>query len=46
MEMLILAFLILLNGFFAMAEVALLTARKPRLAALANQGDTLAAAAV
>jgi len=46
MEMLILAFLILLNGVFAMAEVALLTARKPRLAALANQGDTLAAAAV
>ena len=46
MEMLILAFLILLNGFFAMAEVALLTARKPRLAALANQGDMLAAAAV
>jgi Mg2+/Co2+ transporter CorB len=46
MEMLILAFLILLNGFFAMAEVALLTARKPRLAALANQGDALAAAAV
>ena len=46
MEMLILAFLIVLNGFFAMAEVALLTARKPRLAALANQGDTLAAAAV
>ncbi len=46
MEMLILASLILLNGVFAMSEVALLTARKPRLATLANQGDRLAAAAV
>lgn len=46
MEMLILAFLILLNGAFAMSEVALLTARKPRLAALAQRGDALAAAAV
>ena len=46
MEMLILASLILLNAVFAMSEVALLTARKPRLATLANQGDKLAAAAV
>jgi Mg2+/Co2+ transporter CorB len=46
MELLILAFLILLNGVFAMSEVALLTARKPRLSMLANQGDKLAAAAV
>jgi Mg2+/Co2+ transporter CorB len=46
MELLILASLIFLNGLFAMSEVALLTARKPRLAALANQGDKLAAAAV
>ena len=46
MEMLILAFLICLNGVLAMSEVALLTARKPRLAALANRGDALAAAAV
>lgn len=46
MEMLILAFLILLNGAFAMSEVALLTARKPRLAALAQRGDALAAAAI
>jgi len=46
MEILILASLILLNGVFAMSEVALLTARKPRLATLANQGDKLAAAAV
>jgi Mg2+/Co2+ transporter CorB len=46
MELLILASLIFLNGLFAMSEVALLTARKPRLAALANQGDKLATAAV
>ena len=46
MELLILASLILLNGLFAMSEVALLTARKPRLAALARRGDRLAAAAV
>jgi Mg2+/Co2+ transporter CorB len=46
MEMLILACLILLNGAFAMAEVALLTARRPRLTTLAKRGDTLAAAAV
>ncbi len=46
MEILILASLILLNSLFAMSEVALLTARKPRLAALAKNGDALAAAAV
>jgi Mg2+/Co2+ transporter CorB len=46
MELLVLASLILLNGLFAMSEVALLTARKPRLAALARRGDPLAAAAV
>jgi Mg2+/Co2+ transporter CorB len=46
MEILILASLILLNGVFAMSEVALLTARMPRLVTLANRGDTLAAAAV
>jgi Mg2+/Co2+ transporter CorB len=46
MELLLLASLILLNGVFAMSEVALLTARKPRLATLANQGDKMAAAAV
>jgi Mg2+/Co2+ transporter CorB len=44
-EALILLGLILLNGVFAMSEVALLTARKPRLDALAKQGDRLAAAA-
>lgn len=46
MEILILASLILLNGLFAMSEVALLTSRVPRLATLANQGDALAQAAV
>ncbi len=46
MEILILASLILLNGLFAMSEVALLTSRKPRLATLAKNGDLLATAAV
>jgi Mg2+/Co2+ transporter CorB len=46
MEILILAGLIIINGAFAMSEVALLTARMPRLTARANQGDTLSAAAV
>ena len=46
MELAILACLILLNGAFAMSEVALLTARRPRLATAAKQGDRLAAAAV
>jgi Mg2+/Co2+ transporter CorB len=45
METLILVGLILLNGLFAMSEVALLTARGPRLATLAKQGDALAATA-
>jgi magnesium and cobalt exporter, CNNM family len=46
MEILILACLILLNGLFAMSEVAVLTSRRPRLAALASGGDRLAAAAL
>lgn len=46
MEVLILAFLILLNGAFAMSEVALLTARQSKLATLAQRGDKLAAAAI
>ena len=46
MEFLILLGLILLNGLFAMSEVALLTARKPHLQALAKHGDRLAAAAI
>jgi Mg2+/Co2+ transporter CorB len=46
MEIFILACLILLNGLFAMSEVALLTARKPRLETQAKQGDRLAASAL
>jgi Mg2+/Co2+ transporter CorB len=46
MELAILAGLILVNGVFAMSEVALLTARRPRLATLAKQGDVLATAAL
>jgi putative hemolysin len=46
MEILLLASLILLNGVFAMSEVALLTARKPRLEAQAKHGDALAASAL
>jgi Mg2+/Co2+ transporter CorB len=46
MEILILVSLVLVNGFFAMSEVALLTARKARLEARAKQGDALAAAAL
>lgn len=46
MEIVILVSLILVNGFFAMSEVALLTARRPRLAHLANKGDVLAAGAL
>jgi len=45
MDILLLAALIFLNGLFAMSEVALLTARRSRLATLANGGDGLAAAA-
>jgi Mg2+/Co2+ transporter CorB len=45
MDIVLLGFLILLNGLLAMSEVALLTARQPRLVALARQGDTMAASA-
>jgi CBS domain containing-hemolysin-like protein len=46
MEVFILLALILLNGLFAMSEVALLTARKSRLEQLAKDHDALAAAAL
>ena len=46
MEILLLLALILLNGLFAMSEVALLTARRSRLKQLAAGGDPLAAAAL
>src|SRR3970040_1240718 len=39
MEILILAALILLNGAFAMSEIALVTARRSRLARLPEDGD-------
>ena len=46
MEIAILFSLILLNGVFAMSEIALVTARRARLQKLAEQGDQSAAAAV
>ena len=46
MEILILAALILLNGLFAMSEIALVTARRARLQALVDGGDAGAAAAI
>lgn len=46
MEVLMLIGLILLNGIFAMSEIALVTARKARLAKLAADGDGSAALAV
>ena len=46
MEILILACLILVNGALAMSEVAFLTSRRSRLAALAHGGDRLAASAL
>lgn len=46
MEIPILIALILLNGAFAMSEIALVTARKARLQKLIDEGDTAAAAAL
>ena len=46
MEYAVLPLLILLNGVFAMSEVALLTARKARLQRLVAEGDRSAAAAL
>ena len=46
MEFLILAGLILLNGVFAMSEIAIVTARKSRLAALSAKGSASAKAAL
>lgn len=42
MELLIIALLILLNGVFSMAEIALVSARKARLEVQAGKGDTKA----
>ncbi len=46
MEIFILAGLILLNGLFSMAEIALVSARKSRLEIQANKGDKEAAEAL
>ena len=46
MEPLLLLLLILLNGAFAMSEIALVTARRARLARLAEDGDGAAAVAL
>jgi putative hemolysin len=46
MEIALLFALILLNGLFAMSEIALVTARKARLQRLIDEGDRSAAAAV
>lgn len=46
MEVAILFALILLNGLFAMSEIALVTARKARLQKLIDEGDQAAVAAV
>src|SRR5687768_3126414 len=46
LELGVVACLIVLNGFFAMAELALVSARRPRLAALAEQGSAGAGAAL
>jgi putative hemolysin len=46
LEMIILVFLIILNGLFVMAEIALVSARKSRLENLADNGDEKARAAL
>ncbi|MDP1524422.1 MAG: hemolysin family protein [Rhodocyclaceae bacterium] len=46
MEVLFLIALVLLNGVFAMSEIALVTARRARLAKLAEDGDGAAAVAI
>ena len=38
LELGVLAFLIVLNGFFAMAELAVVSSRRPRLGAMAEAG--------
>jgi putative hemolysin len=46
MDFLLIAFLTLLNGLFAMSEMALASSRKARLGAMAETGDKGAAAAL
>ncbi|WP_215238731.1 hemolysin family protein [Dyadobacter helix] len=46
MELLIILFLVLLNGIFSMSEIALVSSRKSRLEAAAKNGDSSAKAAL
>jgi len=46
MEIILLVALVILNGLFALSEIALLTARRARLARLAEEGDRAAAVAM
>ena len=46
MDFLLIAFLTLLNGMFAMSELAIASARKARLAAMEESGDSGAGAAI
>ncbi|NDA92188.1 MAG: DUF21 domain-containing protein, partial [Betaproteobacteria bacterium] len=46
MEIFAVAFLIFLNGLFAMSEMALVSSRKARLQKLVDEGDSAAAAAL
>jgi putative hemolysin len=46
MEILILLGLIILNGLFVMSEIALVSARKPRLESMAEKGDKKAESAL
>lgn len=46
LHLFIILFLILLNGFFAMSELAVVSSRKPRLKALIEEGNRGARAAL
>ena len=46
LELGVVAFLIVLNGFFAMAELALVSSRRPRLAAMEEKGSAGARSAL
>lgn len=46
LELLIIACLVLLNGFFAMSELAIVSSRRPRLQQMAQQGSRGAARAL
>src|SRR5215210_5129065 len=46
MEIVILLALIIVNGLFVMSEIALVSARKPRLESMAEKGDKKAASAL